>query len=597
MPRVPVYQPQVQPGQVNEPRPARSPAPPPDAFGGNVAQADQNLGRAVERSGTLLAQHATELQEQEDQKQVLLNQSAFQKELQTVLEDEQPDELDRPKGLLNRNFAQARGVTEELDTKYGELREKYLDRVTSKGQKARLWQMMDSGYETARGSVMRHEANENRADIKQTLENSVESNINNAGYANDPAALSALILNAQKSISPGLKYLGMDAQVANQSLAGKMVESSVLGLLETDVAGARAILEANRPLISKKAQDDIAAKIAGKEFSDTRLGVWGGVSGPKFRMADGNMDQEKQRAAIYAMDIPTDKKDKIFEYVQSRNAEVKQALNQRHDAVDRAFSNELYGGKKQGATLDQSLRLAGKYGYDAYDIGLKEKAVKELYATPTQTDPAQYMALWEGVQNKFVDKRNIDQAFQKGQINAADWEGLRKEYYRQETGGSSPAEKEVWDRIKILASQKIPKKKRDAFLLTTQQAIQGKPAPEQWKIAQDMMKDVDIPWGFDKPAYEIALKQEDAQNTAFGAAYAEVGEPAVQAIGRGVLLRGGASWGLKDVVSLADTFGGMDNIKPGTPAGNAIQSLSKRGEMVTETNIKAVLAKYPDGNW
>jgi hypothetical protein len=260
--------------------------------------------------------------------------------------------------------------------------------------------------------------------------------------------------------------------------------------------------------------------------------------------------------------------------------------------------NALYTAKKQGAGMDRALVLAGQFGYDAYDTGIKEKVVKELYSSPRESDPGTYIALWEGIQDKMVDRRAIDQAFTEGMVSVSDWEGLRKDYWRSQMEGTSPAEKQMKERIDILAVQKFGsnKKRRDQYLYTVQQMGRGKAPEEQWKIANDLLKDVDVSWSFfDKPAWQSEAKQLDAENLAWGQLYQDMGRDAVQAVGRGVLLAGKPAWGVQDLVEFADTFGGVESVKPGTPAGNAIQSLIKHGELVTPGNVNAVVSRYKDG--
>jgi hypothetical protein len=52
------------------------------------------------------------------------------------------------------------------------------------------------------------------------------------------------------------------------------------------------------------------------------------------------------------------------------------------------------------------------------------------------------------------------------------------------------------------------------------------------------------------------------------------------------------------VQSFANSLGmTIDDLKVGTPANNAIQSLQAKGKIVSPTAVQAVLKKHPDGNW
>lgn len=606
MPKVPVYEQQVE---------TRTPTvqtqtfsrPVEGAFGGQVAEAYGKLGDTTAKLGNAIFQRVIERQEQEDERQVLDVETKFRQEMQNTLYSKEADKDGKPKGFLTRQLGQAKDATPEFDSTFHGLREKYLEGVTSERQKQALGSMLDKHYLSARDSVIRHEVTQGDENFKNTLNSNLKQRVMDAAAIADPAKLIGAIDEAKALQSTGLKRLGMDenaVKLSNELIAADIAKSSISAMIDRDPMKAQSILAAATDRLPASTVAELRKVIDGKTLDDERQKVWNQATA--FRLPDGNPDETKMEKFVLGMEnVPTERKEKIWDYVKSRAAEQRSQKTQHEAAFEHQFMNEVYAGKKKGTLqLTDALKLATdpKFGFDAYEMGQKEEAVKKLYDHPVKTDPATYMGLWEGVQDKKVLKEDIDHAMKAGRISVQDWEGLRKDYFKMQNQGEDSAEKLAWERVKVLAEDKYgnDKEKRDSFMYVMHGTAKGKAPEEIWAIASEKLKEVPGTgsWFFGinkKKQWEVNMTQQDAQNEVWGKVYQDVGRAEVLAIGQGALAKGKPSWGLADVDQLANEVGG--DIKPGTPAHNAIQSLMKRGELVTPANIKAILSQRPDGKY
>jgi hypothetical protein len=189
-------------------------------------------------------------------------------------------------------------------------------------------------------------------------------------------------------------------------------------------------------------------------------------------------------------------------------------------------------------------------------------------------------------------------------VNFADWRSLREDHYKTLIDGRDPLEKANTERIKALADEKFGSKKvqREQFLYEVHVAGQGKTPDEVWKIANDKLdKAPGTGWfgtniGADQQ-YKVDLKTRDAERTAWGKAAQDIGGDTVKAVRKGLEMKKGAPASLSDFDAFTKELGGYDAVKPGTPTNNAIQSLIRHKSPVTPANIKAVLQRYPEGNF
>lgn len=406
------------------------------------------------------------------------------------------------------------------------------------------------------------------------------------------------------------KGIPTDSEIFKAKLNEQLSQTNkeiIAARLDKDTPGnveqARAYLDTHKAEMN--GQDLITAQKAIDNAETTTLGLkaWDQVKG--MTLSDGKPDEARMESAIMGRDdLSDERKLQITQFVKARAKEEIVQKSLQDQALDRTFMNNAITLRKQGGALEDALKLADRYSSDPYDQSVKEDAVRKIYAPPTQSDPSTYMGLWERVQSGDAAKSEIDSAFQKNLINSGDWKTLREQFYKGNTESKNAEEKATWDRVKLLAQEQFgsDKKKQDAFLYEMHQAFDGKPPEDIWKSANDKLKTAPgsgifgTDW-FGQSQWRSDFEKRDAQNTAWGKVYQDVGDAETKAIGQGILYSGKKSWGLGDVDSFAAEFGGYDKIKGGTPVNSAIQSLMRRNQLVTPSNVKAVLNKYPDGKY
>lgn len=613
--RVPYRTPTVQAPQFAKPAPA--------AFGAEAAAADAAIGERVSQLGSSLARVIIDQRNQDEEQEVLAADTEFRKSFQDLLYNPEQDEKSgAPKGLMHRNLNQARGATVSLQDAYAKLREEFSERVPQPRQKSALAARMDAHFIQARDLIVRHEAQQRHEAFKSDLETNLKQRVSDAAALGDPATLAAAIAQAQKVQSEGLTRIGRgeaEIRLSGELLAAEMTKTSIAAVLERDPQRAKVILEAVAPVIGKSAAASIGQAVDGKLFAEKAAAVWTEIAADNsVRLPDGSVDLAKAQAAVLARtDEPQDRKERIWDYVKARAGEELIARNRADEANDRAFYDAAIKAKGEGVPLAKALELAGGFNArDAYDVAQRAEVVKKLYAPATQTDPETFIGLWERVQSGGGSKQEIDHAFNAGALNPADWRSLRQELFRANEAGTDPVQKQAFERIKLLAEQTFGSNelRKKTFLYEMQLQGKGLKPEELLKLAQDKLAidektkwsmlvpvpgtSYTIPVSFGgKPAYEADLARQDQENLAWGTLYADLGRQNVLAIGRSAMARGKGRWSLVDVAEFAGQFGGYENIRPGTPAGNAIESLAKRGELVTPANVKAVLERYKDGKY
>ncbi len=349
------------------------------------------------------------------------------------------------------------------------------------------------------------------------------------------------------------------------------------------------------------AQDLLHAEKLIEEGKTLEAGVqsWDQLKGLK--LSDGNPDMDKMEKAVMAReDLTTKEKLNVLSFVKARAGEEIVNKTRKDAATERSFMNNIVSGRQSGASLEDALKQVQNYSTDPYDASIKAEAVRKIYAPPTQSNPETFIALWERIQDKNITKEDIDLQMQNGNINAGDWRSLREAYYKSRTDAKDESEKQVYERVKILARDHFGSDKDGAskFMYALHQRNKGKPSPDVWKDANDMLKD-DPSTGFSfmgfntglfkDPQYKTVVDRLDAQSLAWGTLHEDIGRKEVNAIGQGLLYSGKKAWGVADVDEFAQALGGYQNIKKGTPANNAIQFLIKNNRMVTPDNVKYIM--------
>jgi hypothetical protein len=325
---------------------------------------------------------------------------------------------------------------------------------------------------------------------------------------------------------------------------------------------------------------------------------WQKVGG--MQLSNGMPDESRMEATVMALPNTSDeRKLQILQFVKGRAREQVVQTHMENAADDNDFNNAAVKARKDGAPLQDALKLASQFASDDYDQSTKENTIRQMYAPPSQSDAPTYMALWEKVQDGSATRQDIDAASQAQKINPGDWRGLREMYYKSNTEGLDPQSKIVDERVKGMAQAAISDKNQlNQFLYVYHTATQDQEPQQKLKTATDLLgPGPDTHWYNSTKLYNTNAQKLDASNLGWGQLQSDVGADQTKAIGQGVATSTGKPWGLGDVDAFAAQFGGYSNIKVGTPVNNAMQSIMKRGELVTPANINTVLQKYPDGKY
>lgn len=349
---------------------------------------------------------------------------------------------------------------------------------------------------------------------------------------------------------------------------------------------------------------DVASSQKAIDTAETvSLGMqeWQKVGG--MQLSNGMPDESRMEATVMALPNTSDeRKIQILQFVKARAKEQVVQTSMENASSDNDFNNAAVQARKSGAPLQDALKIAGQYAGDDYDQSVKENAIRQMYAPPSQSDAPTYVALWEKVQDGSATRKDIDSASQAQKINPGDWRSLREMLYKSNTEGLDPQDKLVDARVKAIAETAIgnDKDKMSQFMYVYHTQTQDQAPDQKFTTAKNLLgPNPESHWYNSAPSTQFgaASQRYDAQNLAWGQLHDDVGVDQTKAIGNGLALTTGKPWGLGQVDAFAAQFGGYDNIKVGTPVNTAIQSLTKRGVPVTPANVNLLLQHHPDGKY
>lgn len=339
------------------------------------------------------------------------------------------------------------------------------------------------------------------------------------------------------------------------------------------------------------------------------MDAWNQVQGLK--LADGYPDEASQEKAIMSrQDLTDSEKEKVVAYVKQRASTAKVDKTMQDRANDRAFLDAAMQARQQGVSYDAALPMARKFGSDTYDQAIKTQQLQEIYAPPKIPDnPPLKVALLDGIDDGSVDKAQLQKAYETRQIDGSFYEKAMDKYRSNVTDGKNPQQARANDQLREMAKTQFGSDTTTAAAWLSEMKSQGigKPPDQQIKMAQDSL-DQDknttsrfwnwipvvggepIP-GSGTPQFKTDMTNRMNRSTVIGQFQQDLGPETVKGIAAGG----------QDVPStvkdLASSFGSYDNLRPGKPAYNAMQSLMKAGKVINSDTVRAVLQHYPDGNF
>jgi len=235
MMRVPVYEKSIQRIVPSVSTPQEL-LPPEAAFGGETAKALQNLGETGQKIAGLMVQRAQERQKELMVRDNLNKDTAFGQIMLDYQYNNELDDKDRPKGLLNRKLEQAQGITQEFNQTYFKLRKQLLDSIPDVEQKDALARMLDTRFETIQNRIVSHERQQTNKSIELSHKSSLALQETDAAQLQDSPSLSRAIdkaLATQENLNRFMGYDPETAKVKNGGAATRIVKSAVLSTLKT----------------------------------------------------------------------------------------------------------------------------------------------------------------------------------------------------------------------------------------------------------------------------------------------------------------------------------------------------------------------------
>jgi hypothetical protein len=370
MPKVPVLSPEIRPQVTPEVSPAPMRPPPPGAFGGDVAQAAQRQGDAVQQTGDVIWQRMMEHQERENAQQNMDVQTQFQKDVQNTLINPELDDNNMPKGLLNRSLNQAKGATVAFDQQAVQLKQKYMGMVASPVQKQQMNTILSTHLTAARESVVSHEAQQTQKAFDDSFQANMKQTVGSAANIADPAMLGKYIDAAESAAEPGWKHAGLggvDVDHAKKGYAAEIVKSALTPLLDRDPKAAQSVLDANKDRLTPLDVAQIQNQIDLKHAEALGASFW--AEAKTHHTATGEVDLAFAEHLVESSKLPQEIKDKALSYVHSRATFANAELNQFHDTNMRQAMVDMFDGKLTRSEVERRYRegLLSKENYTTLD--------------------------------------------------------------------------------------------------------------------------------------------------------------------------------------------------------------------------------------
>lgn len=235
MPRIPVYEKQVNPASQSVARVNVS-GPEENAFGGGLGRAVYGLGRSMQEVTQQEGESLLRERKEELAKNTAKTYLAYEKEMKEALYgkvDESGAVLEE--GLLNRTLGKAKGVTAQYAQVSEKLRQKYLSSASNEYEARWLDKAMGQTENSYLDNISSHEVLQRREDAKMHAGAVEKQRLEEAAGIYDPAALKEYIMLSQDLATPLWEGQGLDEAVVQQSKQNLTLKS-LSGALKTLVA-------------------------------------------------------------------------------------------------------------------------------------------------------------------------------------------------------------------------------------------------------------------------------------------------------------------------------------------------------------------------
>lgn len=571
-------------------------APVEAAFQAPAADVLSAGSKAASNAASIVNEYAQKRQKAITAEKITNISNLLSGELENMQYSNEKDEKGISSGYLNRNGNDAINIAGDFESKFNSLYLKHTKNLTA-AEIAAINKNIEPKYYTAKSRVSLHEAGQQQAVAKKSYETNKNLNISAATGMTDPKNLSMLIDSNNESAASFAQALGYsknDLKFEQETAAGKIVAASINSFLSVDdIDGAKSMLEKMKNKVSGQEYQSIADSIKGKQTQKRYDNIW--EESNTLRMGDGFIDL----SAAYEMiqnknDLTPAEKDSAYNYIKAKAGEDKMRVTQKRDSDDREFHNNLISSWREGKPLEETVKISAQYGFDDYDIWLKEEAVRRLYADPTmKSNPETLVRINEGLVSGNIDQGYIDEEFRSRNLNSSDWVNLRGQLNKtvmgvQNTTGAEA--KIVLSYIDDYAESRFNNKaEKDQVKALLYSKVQGKSLVEAKKIIDDYtVKDGFLFFGSYKAEDEIKQGQSELSLQAKFVNEIPNGDAFVRGIIKDYTMQN-KTVKEKDVQRIIDRYG-IDNLNdPSQSEYQAVQALINSGKRITVNNIDFVI--------
>jgi hypothetical protein len=576
--KVPQYENQVAPGQINVARP-QAPTPVSGAFGEKQAQAGAHLAQAVGQMAGEMERSAHRFEVRNRNLRLTSAQLNWQKDNDEILNGKiGPDGKRIDGGLLAKQYNDADGIAEAYSSRQKELMDKHLSTAANPEEYEELRLYFEKDFQNNYNRVAQHQLKEQRA-TDDLLTKAFTEDAMQRVAANPETLNEQLGLMTEKAKANWMQNgLPPEVQEANlYALNGQAVSTAVGTLLERDQpAQAAEVLTANRDKIDVKTGRALAKQVKTAVVNNLKTDMWAEAS--KVRTATGEVDLNYAKRVIAATGYEQSIQDDLLKDLQARMADEKRFKEQRNRERDENFytaADKLVSG---AGTLEQGLKLAAQYANDSKDKFTKEKFIETLFkehstrGQAAHSDPEEYLRLWKGISDGSVDEDEVRGSFTNGRLNASDYKALVKECYKStdEKQGTSFVLKQIEADAKRKISDPAD---RAMFMLEVKRQSQGKKPEEMVSIANSLLQKTGG-W-FSKEKYLATSSLNLEQQRVMGdymRSYPDGGNY-VKLISQAVRQEKADpsfEWGEADLEDWTKRYGGQKLFTAGTPENDAI---------------------------
>lgn len=567
--------------------------------GNDVFEQRQALAQTAQRGLGQFSEIFEKQAAEESKKKVESNLVKFQNDFKEKLYSTEAEEIKneetgeitkRTRGLLKREKGSAKDASKDFDKYSEELLVKHSEGL-SEQERSRFMDSSANYLMNASESIYKHEQNEMQKDFEDNHQASISALVDRSiDYSSPLAVMEDLKLaHAKNDEFADLKGLSAESRAQmKRNTVDSFASASVLKKIETSADEARSYLETMKDQMNEASYAKLDSAIKGKEFENTKANLWDREFS-HFKLSDGNHDLEKAQKVIEKMDGYTEEqKSDLFNHMKAKAGSEKAMRGQKRESIDREFTNNAFTGKEQGKGFEELMKMAHDYSEDPTDRVAKENVIRKMFeGNKVKTDPVEYQKLWEGIQLGTYKVEDVDRAMIGNRIDSSDWKSLRQMVFKSDRGasGKNPAS----DEIKLLADSSFgnsdsQKAKKAEFMYTIERKVRDEGLTKEQAIIEANNAIKSKGWFSSKYEYEKDFAKYSNSDLMTGELQNSIGADMYKFIGS---TQKNAS--PESIVKFADQFGGVEKLRTGSPAHDAIMLLRENRKPVTKENVEMVL--------